>query len=208
MSNQYYTLYMEHCIEVERMMEQYHGTYEDAKKLKGAVASELLKQEISKYLIENNKPFKTSAVNSFIAGSKFEYDLLIVKEHSKPYMELIYRPEDVVAIIESKVNGIFHPDKDTDSIARAANRAMEINSNIGVGYITISENVPVNDYNRKGESTVKHWDSTIEQLNTKISGNKVIYAVTLHQRQGKKLYDEGSDTEFPDFIENLIGNPS
>lgn len=202
MRSHYYELYKKHCIELEQMMKQNQGKSEDAKKLRGAVAVELLRQEITNYLIDNKKPFKTSAVNSYIAGSKFEYDLLLVKESSKPYMGLVYRPEDVVAIIESKAGGLFNVDNDTNNIAKAVNRALEINSNIRFGYITISENVPVNLYNHYGKPTIKHWDLTKKYLNDKIVGETIIYAVTLHK--GKKLCDEGSDDEFYDFIRNLI----
>ena len=62
------------------MMEQYQGSSEDAKKLKGALAAELIKIEIESYFKKQNKDFKVSMVNSYIAGSKFEYDLLIVKK--------------------------------------------------------------------------------------------------------------------------------
>ncbi len=80
----------------------YQGSHEDAKKLRGAVAAELLRREINGYLRCYNKPFKVSAVNSYIAGSKFENDLLLVKENARPYMELLYLPEDVIGIL--KVN--------------------------------------------------------------------------------------------------------
>lgn len=202
MSNHYFELYKKHCTELEPMMKQYQGNIDDAKKLRGAVAVALLREEINKYFIDNEEPFRTSLVNSYIMGSKFEYDLLLVKENAKPYMDLIYQPDDVVAIIESKAGGLFNVDKDTNSIAKAVNRAMEINSDIKFGYITLSENVPVHPYNHDGNPTVKHWDLTQEYFKTKISGVAIIYAVTLHK--GKKLCDEGSDNEFFDFIKNLI----
>ena len=202
MSSSYYEMYKKHCSELEQMMKENQGTSKDAKTLRGAVAVELLRQEINNYLTDNKEPFKTSLVNSYIAGSKFEYDLLLVKENANPYMGLVYQPEDVVAIIESKAGGLFDVDKNTNSIAKAANRAIEINSNITFGYITMSENVPVNIYNCYGNPTVKHWELTKKYLSDKIVGKTIIYAVTLHK--GKELCDEGSDDEFHTFIKNLI----
>lgn len=203
MSSQLYKMYKECCVELEQMMKMYQGSSEDAKKLRGALAAELVKREIDRYLKCYNKPFKVSTANSYIAGSKFEYDLLLVKENASPYMGLLYFPEDVIGIIESKAGGLFEVNKDTDSIAKAINCAQKINPNIRFGYITMSENVPINQYNRKGEPTVKHWDLTVKYLNEKIDGLTASYAVTLHQ--GKNLCDMGLDEEFNSFIEFLIG---
>lgn len=202
MGNSYFLLYKNHCKELEQLMKQNLGDSNDAKKLRGAIAVELLRQEINKYLVNNHMPFKTSAVNSYIAGSKFEYDLLIVKEDAVPYLGLVYQPKEVVAIIESKAGGLFDVDKNTNSIAKAVNRTLEINSAIRFGYITMSENVPVKNYHQDGRPTVKHWDLTKKYLKEKINGKVIVYAVTLHQ--GKALIDEGSDDEFYNFINALI----
>lgn len=202
MSNRYYETYQKHYAELQQIMEKYKGHLGEAKKLKGAVAANLLKHEIEAYLMKNNKPIKVSSVNSYVAGSKYEYDLLLVKKDAIPFMELVYDPDKVIAIIESKVNGLFDVDAETNGIANAVNRAREINPNIRFGYITISENVPVHEYNKNGTSTVKHWELTEQYINEKIKGLNAIYAVTL--RQGKKLCDEGSDKEFSMFLDNLI----
>lgn len=202
MGNSYFLLYKNHCKELEQLMKQNLGDSNDAKKLRGAIAVELLRQEINKYLVNNHMPFKTSAVNSYIAGSKFEYDLLIVKEDAVPYLGLVYQPKEVVAIIESKAGGLFDVDKNTNSIAKTVNRALEINSAIRFGYITMSENVPVKNYHQDGRPTVKHWNLTKKYLREKINGEVIVYAVTLHQ--GKALIDEGSDDEFYNFINALI----
>lgn len=203
MSNRYYELYKKHCEELEEMMGRYNIGSEYPKKLKGAMTTELLRQEITKFLDDNNEPFKTSAIDSYIAGSKYEYDLLIVKEDAKPYMGLVYQPNDIIAVIESKAGGLFALEEETDNIAKAANRAKELNSDICFGYITISENVPANSYNNQGNPTVKHWDLTQQYLSDKIQGKTVIYAVTL--RKGKEICEEGSDDEFYDFVKHLIG---
>lgn len=176
----------------------------NAKKLRGAIAAELLKQLITEYFNNNSKSFKISNVNSYIVGSKFEYDLLIVKESAEPFIGIAYRPEDVIAIIECKAGGLFKVEKDTDNIAQAINRAMLINPDIRLGYITMSENIPVNDYKKDGSATYNHWEKTKEYLDEKISGTVVKYAVTLHKGKRENLYDEGSDEEFYNFINYLI----
>ena len=156
---------------------------------------------MERYLGDNSKPFKISSLNSYIAGSKYEYDLLLVKRNAKPFMELVYHPDDVIAIIESKANGLFDANVDTSNIAKAVNRAREINPKIRFGYITVSENVPVNEYKKDGTPTIKHWDLTEQYLNEKLKGLNAIYAVTLHK--GRDLCDEGSDDEFNKFLEWL-----
>lgn len=203
MSNRYYELYKKHCAELDEIMKQHNADNDYPKKLKGAMTTQILRQEITKFLNDNHEPLKTSAIDTYIAGSKYEYDLLIVKEDAEPYMGLVYQPDDVIAVIESKAGGLFDLEKDTDNIAKAANRAKELNPDICFGYITIGENVPVNSHNKQGNPTVKHWDLTQEYLNEKIQGKTVIYAVTLYK--GKEICDEGSDEEFYDFIKHLIG---
>ena len=203
MGNRFYELYQNHCIALNQLMEQYQGSGEDTKKLRGAVASELLRQELDRYITEHRKALKVSPVNAYIAGSKFEYDLLVVKAGAEAYMNLVYRPEDVVAVIESKAGGLFDVDADTSNIARAVNSAMSLNPRIRFGYITMSENVPVHEYKKNGEPTVKHWELTNQYLQDKIEGKCAIYAVTLHQ--GKRLCDEGADKEFEDFVSMLTG---
>lgn len=215
MSNRYYTTFQEHCKKLEELMEQYQpkkdsqgkadkkGKSAAAKKLRGAVAVELLRREINTYLESTGEPFKVSMMNSYIAGSGYEYDLLVVKKDAKPFMGLVYLPEDVVADVECKAGGLFNLDKDTDNIAKAANAATDVNPDIRFGYITISENVPVNEYNHNGEPTVKHWKETQDLLEDKLKGNSAFYAVTLHQ--GKNSYGESDDSVLEKFIKFLIG---
>ena len=218
MGNKYYELYQKHCTEVNDLMlkyfmlkyneEEVKKLVKKAKKLHGAIAAELLKQLISEYFIKECKHYRVSAVNSYIAGSTYEYDLLIVKENAEPILGIVYQPEDVIAVIECKAGGLFGLERETDNIANAFNSACKINPEISCGYITISENVPVNEFNKYGNPTVKYWDETQELLEEKVKTNKLtIYAVTL--RKGKKgkidnLCDEGTDEEFYEFINCLI----
>ena len=200
--NHYYELYQEKCKILDDFVKEYHGTMKDAKKLRGALATELLRQELNNYFYQKDITVKVSTENSYIFGSKYEYDLLLVKADAEPFSNLIYYPEDVIAVIESKAGGLFDIDKETDNIAKAVNKAWELNRNIRFGYITLSENVPKNTLNSKGKPTVKHWDLTKEFLSKKIQAFSSIYAVTLHQ--GNTIYNEGSDEEFMDFAESLV----
>lgn len=198
--NTYYENYQKCCRDLETKMQKYGTESNDAKKLRGAIAVEVLRQMISEYLLQKKVSIKVSQANSYIMGSKYEYDLLLVKESADPFLGFVYQPEDVFAIIESKAGGLFDVEKNTDSIAVAVNRAKEIDANINFGYITVSENVPKNEMSN-GKPTVKHWDLTQEYLEKKITG-AVVYAATLHT--GKNLCNEGNDEEFYSFIDHLI----
>lgn len=200
--NHYYELYQEKCRILDDSIKEYQGTMKDAKKLRGALATELLRQELINYFYQKGITVNVSTGNSYIIGSKYEYDLLLVKSDARPFCNLIYYPEDVIAVIESKAGGLFDVDKETDNIAKAVNKAWELNRNIKFGYITLSENVPKNTLNLKGRPTVKHWELTKEFLSKKVQAFSSIYAVTLHQ--GDTICNEGSDEEFMDFVESLV----
>ncbi len=171
--------------------------YSNAKKFRGAIAAEILRRELQQYMQLHSLPVKVSNVNSYIIGSKYEYDLLLVKQDAQSVLDLAYRPEDVLAVIESKAGGLFNVEDDTNNIAKAVNAAMALNRQIRFGYITMYENVPVHQFNTSGQPTVNHWEQTNQYLMQKISGICAIYSVTL--QQGKKKCDNGSDQEFEDF---------
>ena len=141
----------------------------------------------------------------YIAGSKYEYDLLVVKKDAQPYRGLLYRPEDVVSVVECKAGGLFDLEKETGSIAQTANGAINVNPDILFGYITISGNVPKNDTNRSGNPTLNHWEQTWNLLKDKVNGKTCYYAVTLHQGKRENICDKGDDMEMKDFIRFLIG---
>lgn len=63
MSSKLYTKYLKCIEETDKQMSKYHSNALNAQKLQGAIAVELLKQEIDTYLETNNKPLKTSAIN-------------------------------------------------------------------------------------------------------------------------------------------------
>lgn len=204
MKSSFFNQYQDSCSELNKMGVDWSDR--GAKKLKGALMVELLKKEIENFLVESNEPFKVSAMNTYIAGSCSEYDLLIVKENAKPYMNLVYRPDDVVAVIESKAAGLCTVDSETDNIAKAANAAIALNSEISFGYITLGENIPVNDFDPKtGKPHINHWNDTYTFLKEKVHGRCQPYSITLHQGGWERVVDEGSDEDFRYFINFLIG---
>lgn len=204
MGNNCYEHYEKICDELDSIMRMYKEDAKDAKKLKGALVAELLKKLIDDYLFKNCIQYKVSNVNSYIAGSKYEYDMLIVNKNAKPFMGRVYTPEDVISVVECKTSGLYNIPKDTDNIASAVNRAIELKADIKFGYFTIWENVPVNDYNLKGRPTINQWDKTKKLLKKKINGVFAVYAATL--RKGKKICYKSSDEEFYNFIDELVLN--
>lgn len=173
-----------------------------AKKLRGALFIEVLRKELNHYFSINSLPIKATQANSYIIGSKYEYDLLIVKDTAEAVYGIAYSPKDIVAIIESKAGGLFNIDHETDSISQAFNQAYSLNKEINFGYITISENRPKNLIKKDGTPTINHWDLTQKYLIKKVNGPISIYSITLHQ--GKKLIDTGNDDEFYQFIDFLV----
>lgn len=162
-------------------------------KYKGKVANELLKDEVSNVLKKNSLPFKVSEINAFVAGSKFEYDLLILKDDANSD-NFAYKNEDVKAIIECKVNGLYDPEKNTDSIAKAINEVRRLNKDVAFGYVTFSEVVP------KKETSVHYWDLTKKFLHQKVTYSH-LFAVTL--RTGNKVIDSTTPEDFEKFILKL-----
>lgn len=178
-----------------------------SKKAKGAAAAELLKREIEKLL--KDEPYKVSAQNSYIKGSSFEYDLLIVKKSAKPYLGLIYEPEDVIAVLECKSNGLAgNIQNAAGGIAKAFNAAYACDPKIHFGYITYGEKIPVNEFNSKtNEPTHNQWKETISALK-ETEGSLIAFPVTLYKRESDypgNVYCECSDNDFKFFVGFLIG---
>lgn len=162
-------------------------------KYKGKVANELLRNEVSNIIKKNNLPLKVSEINAFVVGSKYEYDLLILKENSL-CNNFAYNYEDVKAIIECKVNGLYDPEKNTDSIAKAINEVRRLNNDIAFGYVTFSEVVP------KNKTSVHYWDLTVKFLHQKVTYSH-LFAVTL--RTGNKVINSTTPEDFEKFILKL-----
>jgi len=72
-----------------------------SKKFSGAVVTELLRNVCQEAGLTTSKP------NSFIVDVPIEVDLLIVSYTPDPYLDLIYRPEEVIACFEVKKSGLI-----------------------------------------------------------------------------------------------------
>ena len=70
MSCFFYELYQERCNELELIMKQNGGGSNEAKKLRGALAVKLLKQEIDKYLLQVCSELEQKIVKYHQAGYK------------------------------------------------------------------------------------------------------------------------------------------
>lgn len=83
-----------------------------SKKFSGQIVVELLSQ-----VIINQGHLLCSKPNSFISGVPIEIDLLIIHPSAKPVLNVLYRPEEVIAAIEVKKSGLIgaKADKKVDS---------------------------------------------------------------------------------------------
>ena len=177
----------------QEIFEEKSDEYKGYSKYKGKVANELLRNEVSNIIKKNNLPLKVSEINAFVVGSKYEYDLLILKENSL-CNNFAYNYEDVKAIIECKVNGLYDPEKNTDSIAKAIDEVRRLNNDIAFGYVTFSEVVP------KNKTSVHYWDLTVKFLHQKVTYSH-LFAVTL--RTGNKVINSTTPEDFEKFILKL-----
>ena len=178
----------------QEIFEEKSDEYKGYSKYKGKVANELLRNEVFNIIKKNNLPLKVSEINAFVVGSKYEYDLLILKENSL-CNNFAYNYEDVKAIIECKVNGLYDPVKNTDSIAKAVNEVRRLNKDFSFGYITFSEVVP------KYKTSVHYWNLTEKFLKEKVIGSH-LFAITL--RTGNQVIKTTTTEDFEKFILKLI----
>ena len=204
--NTYYQTYHKEKAEVNAAFLKYNADSGDAKKLNGLLAANLLRRELVRYFLEHALPYTVSPVNSYVIGSKYEYDLLIVKADAQPFSDYLYTPDDVITVIESKAGGLMNVKNECENIAQAFNAAHILNRTIRFGYITVGENVPVHEVNRLGNPTVNHWELTQYYFkeNLDADAERKIYAATLHKGNRNNLCDEGSDEAFLEFIEALL----
>ncbi len=172
--------------------------FDGTNQMKGAIATKLIREEMGNLV---GVEFTVSTANSFIEGSPYEYDLLVVRKDAMPSFGNVYRPEDVIAVVECKANGLFDPERDSSTIALAANAAYELNPSIRFGYISMTERMPGHEEKRNGKEPAKFWELTKAYLRRKLKMFSVLYAVTL--AQGKDILDGGSDAEFHEFVDTL-----
>lgn len=186
------------------------------KKLKGMLGIELVRECVARHLAAVAPDLEVSAPNSFIFGSNFEYDLLIVRRERKAsscfedagglvsdvFWGLIYQPEDVVAVVEVKWSGLHSLEADTDKIVAAVLAAQNVCPLIRPGYISFTEAVPVRKFLRSGVPTKNLPEETIALFNKKLRGGIGVYFVSTHTGM---QFDVSDFSEFNQFCDYLIG---
>ena len=98
----------------------------------GALSVELIKLALR----ENG--IVTSARDVFIRGVPLEIDLLIPSADAKPDYGLVYRPEEVSAVLEIKTRGCYG-EKALNAIRAAFDLIRKTNPRIGCAYVTLTE---------------------------------------------------------------------
>lgn len=204
MRNSLYQTYLHSFAVARSLTEHYQGDFEKSKKLHGAITTEVVRQKLFQWLEQHHVDASVSSQNVYIAGSPYEYDLLIVRTNAEAFLNVLYQPKDVLAVIECKSSGLFNVGQDTTCIANAVNCAVNLNSQLRFGYLTLWERIPSKAFKRNGCPTVNHWNLTQKLLMEKIHCPKAIYAVTL--QQGKTTCDEGSEDELDQFVSMLVGH--
>ena len=175
-------------------------------KLTGVIVASTFKEEIENIISKHQLKIKVSENNSYIIGQKTEFDFLLLKEDAEGINGLpIYRVEDVIAIIESKTNGVMDFDSDGWStslmlLSNSFNAVWKLNNNIRFGYMTMAERRPKTAKNRDS------WENTCRCFNTYIENEavSVTFAASLHHSYGKP-YEYGTDKEWEDFVLTLVG---
>ena len=136
------------------------------KKIIGAITAGVFKNKFNEVL-ENqrlNNEIYVSENNVFIKGCDVEFDFLVLKKNAKKIRELpLYHVDDVVAILESKTYGVYstyQPDGDELQnekkttqlehfnlyrLVEAYDALFVKNNRMTLGYMTLSEKIPVND---------------------------------------------------------------
>ena len=175
------------------------GNTQSLKKLHGALTAEMIRDELLNYFIQHQLPFKPSKQNVYIVGLANEFDILIAKVNAEPTMGILYKPEDVVAIIEVKSAGLINPEKEANAILNIANRVYEKYPHIAFGYLTMIENSPVNSISWGDVPTVDHWRITQDVLGRMRQRNAQLAVV--HHNAGKDVVS--SDEEWDAFITHL-----
>ncbi len=172
------------------------------KKLRGALFAETVRQELLSELQRlGHTEYTVSLQNSYVLGSHYEIDLMIVRADAVPLSGMVYLPEDVVAIIEVKAGGLFNVDKDTDKIAASFNETFNVcQKPIKAAYITRRESEPLT-------GAFQHWSTTCQQLKKKYQGGEMMfYASYLEHNKSKKTPQRtyATDEEFTTLVKFLI----
>ena len=107
-------------------------------KFVGAITIEILRKEFAELGLN------VSNRDVFIEGVPYELDLLIAKRDKNPEENLIYDPNDVLAVLEIKFRGSYGKDRKgrtpTEKLKMVFDSIREKNNGTKCFYVTISEN--------------------------------------------------------------------
>ena len=103
-----------------------------SKKFTGALVIEILRRALEECGIGASRP------NVYLKGLASEIDLIIPRRGANVEFEILYSPEDVLAVLEIKTSGLFSKE-DSYRIGSVFRAVQSINSSIFCAYVTISE---------------------------------------------------------------------
>jgi hypothetical protein len=102
------------------------------KNFSGALVVELLIQAFNERHIPVSRP------NVYMVGLPTEIDLVIPRKDAQPEFEILYKPKDILAVLEIKASGLFN--KETASkIGDTFKAVQSIEPSIFCAYVTVSE---------------------------------------------------------------------
>lgn len=113
-----------------------------ATKFIGALTIELLRKEFIK------KGLNVSNRDVFIKGVPYELDLIILKKRKKAQENLLYKPEQVLAVLEIKFRGVYSKEG-VENIKKVFDSIKGVNKEIKCIYLTISENTNYKYYSEE-----------------------------------------------------------
>lgn len=173
-------------------------------KIRGAlfndVVRELLVEELDNQFGAGS--YVVSLPNSYILGSKYEYDLLVMKGDAKVLELRFFLPTDVLAIVECKTGGLYNVRADVERVSKSVNAGLKLNPSIRFGYISLWENFPKNLTNRDGRPTVNHREQTKNGLLELIEGK--VSTLFLTTKTSHKIIEASSDDDFKQFAFSLV----
>jgi hypothetical protein len=112
----------------------YENTYPDSyvKKFSGALTVELIRRALKR------RGIPVSKRDVFIENVPIEIDLIIPKKSARPKFDLIYKPSDVLAVLEIKYRGAFGS-QGLESTQSNFRRIKQKLANVECIYLTVVE---------------------------------------------------------------------
>lgn len=180
--------------------------------MRGVIAATVFKEQIERVLIEHRLEncFKVSENNCYILGLMTEFDFLLLKKDSQRINNLpIYNVHDVIAVIESKTNGVRNIDREGESgelksITNAYNEILKLNPEVRLGYMTMTEFIPKNKI-WNGRQTKDFWKATCKFFEKHIKKEYyALYAASFYYKEYSPNIIQDEE-EWEKFVLKLTG---